>query len=343
MHRRSRRTTRPQKIPFVLLPWLLSTFWCPTSWIKKMKGRPLQGDAQTETDVVDATCITMRNLERRSSCPSAPTTSMEPDSLPKEDEKKACSAETRVEMEPEMTARKTMRDPERPAPRPIPHANLRANLVRKVAAFTAARSSRCFSAPLPLPRWPFFLDTPPTVHAARFDDPFMETSPAALPASPHFVPAHPAALRFPSLQRFRPDQQQSPTPQPRMNRPPTLRLSQLSIPIPAPADDAFRAPSANVGIAVKPKAFYCPSSPRRTSALSEFWTPHPAGSQSCAIAIKAPPPRANPRSLRIRRIPLEFARLIPRAPGLVRLPSSLLRRRANLRLLRIRRIFLHSV
>ncbi|KAJ7272023.1 hypothetical protein B0H12DRAFT_1067080 [Mycena haematopus] len=132
-----------------------------------------------------------------------------------------------------------------------PQAELRANLVSKVTAFTAARLSGSRRS-----------SSPPSRAASRpacLDDPFADLStPTTLPSS--FVPAHPAHFCYPSLQ-FGPDQPQSPTPHPRPGRP---SLRQRTV-------------------------FFAQVSPRANTPPPEFWSPHPAGSRSCAIKIKAPP------------------------------------------------------
>ncbi|KAJ6525679.1 hypothetical protein B0H19DRAFT_1198370 [Mycena capillaripes] len=98
----------------------------------------------------------------------------------------------------------------------------------------------------------------PPLRPTHLDDPFAETC-AATPRAP-FVPAHPAVLRYRG-QQFRFDQEQSPTPQPRPGRPP---LRQQTV-------------------------FFKQVTPRAETPPPEFWAPHPAGSRSCAILIKAPP------------------------------------------------------
>ncbi|KAJ7775116.1 hypothetical protein B0H16DRAFT_1509589 [Mycena metata] len=148
---------------------------------------------------------------------------------------------------------------ESPKPEPAPvRAQLRADIMRKVAAFTAARIARSPSVSPPQATTPRPTFATPPRHATHFDsDPFADTPRASAPA--HFVPAHAAALYFPSLLRVRPEQQQSPTPtHARTGRPP---LRQQTV-------------------------FF---KPRETSTTPpEYWAPHPAGSGSSAIVIKAP-------------------------------------------------------
>ncbi|KAJ6502304.1 hypothetical protein C8R45DRAFT_615237 [Mycena sanguinolenta] len=149
----------------------------------------------------------------------------------------------------------------KPEFRPIPplcrrssnpsQAELRANLVSKVAAFTAARlsGSRRTSTSLP----------PHAASPSCLNDSFAQLNvPATSRVS--FVSAHPAHLYNPSLQ-FSPNQPQSPTPHPRPGRP---CLRQRTV-------------------------FFAQVSPRAGTPPPEFWSPHPAGSRSCAIPIKAPP------------------------------------------------------
>ncbi|KAJ7047043.1 hypothetical protein C8F04DRAFT_1308768, partial [Mycena alexandri] len=148
---------------------------------------------------------------------------------------------------------------ESPKPEPAPvRAQLRADIMRRVAAFTAARIARCPSVSPPLGTTPTpTLATPPR-HATHFDsDPFADTPRASGPA--HFVPAHAAALHFPSLQRVRPEQQQSPTPtHARTGRPPLRQQT----------------------VFFKPRA--------ASTTPPKYWAPHPAGSRSSAIVVKAP-------------------------------------------------------
>jgi hypothetical protein len=134
-----------------------------------------------------------------------------------------------------------------------PQNELRANIVSKVAAFTAARlsgSRRPSASPTPRPALP--------PRPAYLDDPFAESFAATPPSS--FVPTHPARLCYPSLQ-FSSNQQQSPTPSPRPGR---SSLRQRTV-------------------------YFTQVSPRAGTPPPAFWSPHPAGSQSCAILIKVPP------------------------------------------------------
>ncbi|KAJ6597120.1 hypothetical protein DFH09DRAFT_1133752 [Mycena vulgaris] len=141
-----------------------------------------------------------------------------------------------------------------------PHAKLRADLVRKVAAFTAARLTRCV-APVPAPLLMAALIASPPLRRTAFDDPFVDCP--ATPRAAPFVPAHPLALHYPSLQ-FRPDQQQSPTPQPRVGRPPLRQQTVFFKQVQPSTAHKLKRPSP------------------------ELWAPHPAGKRSCAIVIKAP-------------------------------------------------------
>ncbi|KAJ7172249.1 hypothetical protein C8R46DRAFT_1216103 [Mycena filopes] len=149
---------------------------------------------------------------------------------------------------------------ESPKPEPAPfRAKLRVDLVRRVAAFTAARLARDASVSPPVGPASLIpmLATPPRPGMHFDSDPFADTPRASAAVS--FVPAHPAALDFPSLQRVRPEQQQSPTPaHPRTGRPP---LRQQTV--------FFKQRAAS-------------------STPPEYWTPHPAASRSSAIIIKAP-------------------------------------------------------
>ncbi|KAJ7156952.1 hypothetical protein C8R43DRAFT_1125513 [Mycena crocata] len=153
---------------------------------------------------------------------------------------------------------------------PDSRVQLRADLMRKISALTAARISRGPAAAPPPPSPPHPAEvfaTPPPRHTAYFDDPFADaTSP--VPRA-QFVPAHPITLCYPSMQRFRADQQESPTPlvrQARQGRPPLLQQT----------------------VVYQIQSHTAPRTPPK------FWSPHPAGSRSCAIAIKAPP--ATPRA-----------------------------------------------
>ncbi|KAJ7709664.1 hypothetical protein B0H17DRAFT_1324544 [Mycena rosella] len=164
--------------------------------------------------------------------------------------------------------------PEHPAVcSPHVRAELRADLLRRINIFTAARISR--GAPgLPLPRTAAPISPPPP-RPAPADDPFAaaDAPPFAHRAPAPFVPAHPLGLRFPSLQRAsRPDQQQSPTPQPRApgGRPP---LRQQTV--------FFKHNQA--------QAEQWQSRADTPTKQPAFWAPHPAGKRSCAVVIKAPP------------------------------------------------------
>ncbi|KAK7037932.1 hypothetical protein R3P38DRAFT_530638 [Favolaschia claudopus] len=135
-----------------------------------------------------------------------------------------------------------------------PRSQLRANLVSKVSAFTAARLSGSRRSSVSPPHY-----VPPSTPTAYTDDPFSHLSATTPPAS--FFPTHPARLCFPSLQLHL-NHQQSPTPHQRAGRRPCLRQRTV---------------------------FFAPVSPRAGTPPPAFWTPHPAGTHSCAIPIKAPP------------------------------------------------------
>lgn len=145
-------------------------------------------------------------------------------------------------------------------------SELRADLVRKVAAFTAARLSGSRGPSASPPPRAALIRTPPlpSYSPAYLDDPFSETC-AATPRAP-FVPTHPVRFGYPSLQ-FCPDQPQSPTPHPKTGCPP---LRQRTV-------------------------FFKQVSPRAGTPPPQFWAPHPAGSRSCAITIKAPLPTSMQR------------------------------------------------
>ncbi|KAJ7219494.1 hypothetical protein GGX14DRAFT_560572 [Mycena pura] len=166
------------------------------------------------------------------------------------------------------------------------HPELRADLVQRVKAFTAARLAGTH-VPVSSPRRA--APTRPPLDRAGLDDPFVTpTQPRQRQHQSHSPPVPNLAFALARIRALRPAQQ-SPTPHQhaRKGRP---VLRQQTVFFKQAQTPTGTSPGTHTPAPPKPK----------------FWAPHPAGSRSCAIAIKAParwPPVEDKENCVVRKVP----------------------------------------